>query len=91
MTPRIPSSGPPPILRAVLETFAHKAAEEAATHLLAIVADEARALIHRFKLKHGLYLDTTPTPDPTQDPQETAPDGDTKDGQDLDNEDEADH
>lgn len=78
---RIPHSTPP-LIRAVLETFAHKAAEEAATHLLAIVADEARALIHRFKLKHGLYLDTTPA-------QETSEDGDTKQEEDQQSDQEA--
>jgi len=67
--PRIPTASAP-LLRAVVETFCHKAAEEAATHLIAIVGDEVRALIHRFKLKHNLYLDPTP--------QETSEDGDKK-------------
>lgn len=62
--------------------LAHKAAEEAATHLLAIVADEARALIHRLKLKHGLYLDTNPA-------QETSEDGDTKQEEDQQGDQEA--
>lgn len=81
MLPRIPTSTPPtPLIRQVLETFAHAAARETATAVVAILSDEARALIHRFKLKHGLYLNTNQT----NSTQGTSEDGDTKKEKDQD-------
>lgn len=81
MLPRIPTSTPPtPLIRQVLETFAHAAARETATAVVAILSDEARALIHRFKLKYDLYLDTTP--------KETSENADEKTDQNPENKDE---